>query len=249
MLYSPSYRMAATKGFPGFPPEGLKFLRDLKKHNDRDWFTPRKDIFDRTLRLPMLELVSQVHRKMLDFAPQYVGEPAKCLYRIYRDTRFAKDKTPYKDHVGALLWRNGIPKNAGAAYYFGISGECVEIAGGLYSPEPDTLLAVRQLIAAAPDEFRATYDKPKIRRLLGDLKGEVLSRVPKGFDAESDAADLVKHKRFILYIELDAALATTPKLLPEIVTRLEAMVPFVEYLNRPLARKTARIKVEERFLR
>ncbi len=105
------------------------------------------------------------------------------------------------------------------------------------------------MIAAAPDEFRATYDKPKIRRLLGELKGEVLSRVPKGFDPESDAAELVKHKRFILYIELDAALATTPKLLPEIVTRLEAMAPFVEYLNRPLARKTARIKVEERFLR
>lgn len=241
--------MAATKGFPGFPPEGIRFLRDLKKHNDRDWFTPRKEIFDRTVRAPLLDLVSEVHRRMIAFAPQYVGEPAKCLYRIYRDTRFAKDKTPYKDHLGALLWRNGLSKNSGSAFYFGVSGKSVEIAGGLYSPEPDTLLAVRQMIAADPDEFRATYDKPKIRRLLGELKGEALTRVPKGFDAAGDAADLVKHKRFILYIELDAAVATTPKLLPEIVTRLEAVTPFVEYLNRPLVKKTARVNVDERFFK
>ncbi len=241
--------MAASKGFPGFSPEALGFLRDLKKNNSRDWFQPRKEIFERTLRLPMLELISQVHRKMMAFAPQYVGEPSKCLYRIYRDTRFSNDKTPYKDHIGALLWRNGLPKNAGSAFYFGISGTSVEIAGGLYSPEPDTLLAVRTMIAAAPGEFRATYDKPKIRRLLGELKGEALTRIPKGFDAGGNAADLVKHKRFILYTELDAAVAATPGLLPEIVTRLEAMTPFVEYLNRPRVKKTARVKVDERFLR
>lgn len=241
--------MAVRNAFPGFSPEGLRFLRELKKNNNRDWFHPRKEIFERTLRLPMLELVGQIHRKMTAFAPHYVGEPSKCLYRIYRDTRFANDKTPYKDHIGALLWRNGLQKSSGAAFYFGISGACVEIAGGLYSPEPDTLLAVRQRIATAPAEFRATYDKPKVRRLLGELKGETLTRVPRGFDAEGEAADLVKHKRFVLYTELDVSLATTPKLLPEIVTRFEAMTPFVEYLNRTLVKKTASIKVDERFLR
>ena len=241
--------MASAKGFPGFPPEALTFFRDLRKNNNRDWFAPRKDLFDTAVRAPLLELVSQVHQRMVAFAPQYVGEPAKTLYRIYRDTRFSGDKTPYKDHLGALLWRNGLSKNSGSAFYFGISDKCVEIAGGLYSPEPDTLLAVRRMIADAPDEFRALYEKPKIRRLMGELKGEKLTRVPKGFDAASDAAELVKHKRWILYVELDAALATSPKLLPEIVSRLQVMTPFVEYLNGPLIRKTSRLKVDERYFR
>ena len=165
----------------------------------------------------MLELVEAVHGEMHSFAPDYVGEPARCLYRIYRDTRFAKDKTPYKTHVGALLWRNGAEKNEGAAYYFGISPECVEIAGGLCSPDPGQLLAVRTRIAEDPAGFRATYENRKVKKLMGDLQGEALSRVPKGFDPSHPAADLIKHKRWILYVELDPALASTPKLVKEIV--------------------------------
>jgi uncharacterized protein (TIGR02453 family) len=235
--------------FSGFSPKALTFLADLKENNDREWFTPRKEEFAALLQLPMLELVGAVHREMLRFAPEYVGEPAKCLYRIYRDTRFAKDKTPYKTHVGALLWRTGLDKNSGSAYYFGVSAEAVEIAGGLYSPDPDMLLAVRQQIAQDPDAFRATFQTRKVGKLLGELKGEKLSRVPKGFDPEHPAAELLKHKRWVLYTELDPALATGPKLLGEIVTRIEAMAPFVEYLNRPLLERKTKRSRDEKFRR
>src|SRR5438874_4351629 len=77
--------------FQGFSREGMAFLRDLKKNNDRQWFAPRKSVYEEQLRLPMIELVRAVHGDMLRFAPEYVGEPAKCVFRIYRDTRFAKD--------------------------------------------------------------------------------------------------------------------------------------------------------------
>jgi uncharacterized protein (TIGR02453 family) len=234
--------------FAGFPLAGLKFLRDLKKNNDREWFAPRKAIFEEKVRLPMLELVEAVHREMLAFAPDYVGEPAKCLYRIYRDTRFAKDKTPYKTHIGALLWRNGTEKNEGAAWFFAISPESVEVAGGLYSPEPGALLAVRNQIAADPAAFRATFESRKVKKLMGELKGETLSRVPKGFDAAHPAADLLKHKRWVLYVELDPAIATTPKLTKEIVSRIQATSPFVEYLNRPLAARAAQQRRDGKFL-
>ena len=99
--------------FPGFPPEGIAFLRNLKKHNDREWFTPRKAVFEETVKKPMIELVGAIHREMLRFAPDYVGEPAKCVYRIYRDTRFSKDKTPYKTYASALFLRNGFDKYSG----------------------------------------------------------------------------------------------------------------------------------------
>ena len=235
--------------FPGFSREGIKFLRDLKKHNDREWFTPRKAIFDEHLKLPMLQLIAAVHQEMARFAPQFVGDPAKSLYRIYRDTRFAKDKTPYKTHVGALLWRNGTEKNDAASYYFAVSPDAVEIAGGLYVAEPDALRAVRQHIADDTKAFRATFESRKVKNLLGELQGETMTRVPKGFDPAHPAAELLKHKRYILYTELDPALAFSPKLAKEIATRFEAMVPFLDFLNRPLLAQKAKKKRDEEFFR
>src|ERR1700691_1111690 len=240
--------MKAT--FPGFPKAGMAFLRSLKKHNDREWFTPRKATFEATVRQPMIELVSAIHREMLRFAPQYVGEPAKCVYRIYRDTRFSKDKTPYKTYASALFLRNGFTKYAGcAAYYFAVSPEDIEVAGGVYTPDRDVLLAVRRHIADNHKQFRATFNGAKVRKLLGELQGESVSRVPKGFDPEHPAADLIKRKHYLLDTELDPKIATTPKLLKELVIRIEAMTPFVEFLNRPLVARQSKLKRDEMFLR
>jgi uncharacterized protein (TIGR02453 family) len=236
--------------FPGFPKEGMAFLRALKKHNDREWFTPRKSTFEATVRQPMIELVSAIHREMLRFAPEYVGEPAKCVYRIYRDTRFSKDKTPYKTYASALFLRNGFDKYAGcAAYYFAVSPENIEVAGGVYTPDRDVLLAVRQYIADHHKQFRATFSGAKVKKLLGELQGDSLSRVPKGFDPDHPAADLVRRKQYLLDTQLDPKLATTPKLLGELAARIEAMSPFIEFLNRPLVARQSKLKRDEAFLR
>ena len=184
--------------FPGFPAEGIAFLRDLKKHNDREWFQPRKAIFEENVRQPMLALVAAIHREMMRFAPAYVGEPSKCVYRIYRDTRFSKNKTPYKTYTAALFWSNGMVKDEGAAFYFGVSAEGIDAGGGLYAAEPDKLLAVRNRIAADAKTFRATFESRRVKKLFGEMHGERLSRVPKGFDPEHPAIDLLKHKQFLL---------------------------------------------------
>lgn len=240
----------AQTRFPGFPAEGMAFLRDLKKNNDREWFQPRKPIFEEKVRAPMIELVSAVHREMLRFAPDYVGDPAKCVYRIYRDTRFSKDKTPYKTFVSALLLRNGFDKNeGGASYYFAVSPENVEVAGGIYTPDRDVLLAVRQHIADHHKRFRGTFETAKVRRLFGELWGESVTRVPRGFDASHPAADLIRRKQYLLDANLDAKLATTPKLFAEIVARIEAMTPFIEFLNEPLLKRKKARKRDEDFLR
>ena len=235
--------------FPLFSREGLKFLKDLKKNNDREWFTPRKATFEEHLRQPMLRLIEAVHGEMTRFAPHYIGEPAKCIYRIYRDTRFSKDKTPYKTHVGALLWRNGTEKNDAASFYVAVSPEAVEVAGGLYFAEPDALLAVRSHIRDSHEEFGKLLNSRKLRTLMGALQGETLTRVPKGFDCEHPAADLLKRKQFYLFSKLDPALAHSPKVLNEIVTRFEALTPFVEFLNRPLIAQKNKKKRDDAFLR
>ena len=226
--------------FQGFPREGIAFLRDLKENNDRDWFTPRLDEYKDSVRAPMLELVQAVHLAMLKFAPAYVGEPAKCLYRIYRDTRFSKDKTPYKTHAAAAFWRSNMEKNEGAGYYFAISPEEVAIGGGMYMPLPPVLLTTRQRIAADAEGFRETFDTKTVRRLLGELQGEQTKRVPKGFSAEHPAADLLRFKQYVLYTTLKPDVATSSKLVREIATKFEAMTPFVEFLDRPFAGKARR---------
>jgi uncharacterized protein (TIGR02453 family) len=236
--------------FPGFPKEGMAFLRGLKKNNDREWFTPRKATFDASVKQPMIELVAAIHREMLRFAPQYVGEPAKCVYRIYRDTRFSKDKTPYKTYASALLLRNGFDKYTGsAAIYFAVSPENIEVAGGIYTPDRDVLLTVRQHIAENHRKFRTTFETAKVRKLLGELQGESMSRMPKGFDPEHPAAELIRRKHYLLDTQLDPKVATTPELFTEIVKRIEAMMPFVEFLNLPLIGRQKRQDREEKFLR
>jgi uncharacterized protein (TIGR02453 family) len=225
---------AALSTFKGFPSEGMAFLRELKNNNNREWFAPRLESYKELVRAPMLDLVQALHAAMLRFAPAYVGEPAKCLYRVYRDTRFSKDKTPYKTRADALFWRNNLDKNSGGGFYVAISPEEVGVGGGLYMASPASLLAVRQHIAANATLFRATFESKTVRGLMGELKGERTTRVPKGFAADDPAAELLKRKNYLLYAALAPDIVTTPRLFREIVTRLEAMTPFVDFLDKPL---------------
>jgi len=235
-----------SSGFPGFPREGIEFFRGLSRHNNRDWFQPRKRIFEEVVKRPMCQLVEALNRAMLDFAPDYITDPAKAIYRIYRDTRFSQDKTPYKDHIAAnFRWRRG-GRHEGAGYYFAISHKEVAIGGGLYMPEPEVLLAVRNHIAHHHQRLLDAVNCRMVRRLLGEMQGEQLTRIPKGFPADHAAADLLRYKRFILYIVLAPEIATTSALLPAIVTRFRAMRPFLEFLNAPLT--PARAKVDAREL-
>lgn len=226
--------MATKSAFPGFSKAGIGFLRDLKENNDREWFTPRKTTFEAEVKLPMIELVRAVHGEMMRFAPQYVGDAAKCIFRIYRDTRFSKDKTPYKTHIAAWMKHASSGKESGAGFYFSVSPETIEVAAGVHSPDPATLLTLRQKISDDYEAFEETISSAKFKKLTDGLMTESLSRAPKGFDPEHPAIDRIKLKHFVAFAQLDPALATTPKLLPEIVKRLEVMAPFVEYLNAAL---------------
>jgi uncharacterized protein (TIGR02453 family) len=229
-------------GFPGFPAEAMTFYRGLAGHNTREWFQPRKHIYDEKVKAPMVQLVTALNSAMMDFAPGYVTDAGKAIYRIYRDTRFSPDKTPYKTQIAASFARRGMEKHGAAGYYFAISHKGVDVGGGIYLPPPETLLAVRTHIAERHAEFRQLVSSRAIKRLFGAMQGEQLSRVPKGFCAEHPAADLLRFKQFLLFTTLDAAIVTTPRLFTELEKRFRAMTPFLDFLNAPLA---ARRRVRE----
>jgi uncharacterized protein (TIGR02453 family) len=223
-------------GFAGFPPEGMTFLRGLKKHNTREWFQPRKETYEEKVKGPMLELVTALMQRLADFAPDYVADPNKAIYRIYRDTRFSKDKTPYKTHIAAIFKHRDLEKHSGAGFYFSVAPEEIEVGGGVYMPMPEHLLAIRNYLAENHEEFRRIAAARDVRRLFGEVTGDSLSRVPKGFAADHPAADLLQMKQFLLFRTLEGSLATTPKLFREMLSRFQVMSPFLEFLNRPLSR-------------
>jgi len=233
-------------GFNGFPPEGIDFFRKLARNNRREWFQPRKAIFEQQVKEPMRRLVEEVNRSLSRFAPDYVTEPDKAIYRIYRDTRFSNDKTPYKDHIAASFHRQTGVAHGNGGYYFQVSHKSVGLGGGIYMPEPATLLAIRNHIAARHQDMRKILAGRAVKSLFGKLEGQQLSRVPKGFCAEHPAADLLRYKYFILWAELPADLATTPGIYSEIVRHFKVMVPFLNFLTEPLGR--ARRKIDARDL-
>lgn len=235
------------RAFPGFPADGLAFLRRLKRNNRREWFQPRKHIYDEKVREPMVALVSALTAAMTKFAPDYVREPEAAVYRVYRDTRFSPDKTPYKTHVAAIFPRRGLDKHACAGLYFSVSPEAVEIAGGVYMPTADELRAIRLYMVDHHEEFRRIVRGRTLRALMGELAGAELTRVPKGFDSEHPSADLVRCKQWLLDIELDPGLAATPKLYQKLVKRFRAMTPFVEFLNAPLVAARRPVRAERFF--
>jgi uncharacterized protein (TIGR02453 family) len=226
----------------------VQFLRALKRNNRREWFQPRKHLYEQQVKEPMLELVTALNGDFMKFAPDFVTEPKKAVFRIYRDTRFSADKTPYKTHVAASFWRRGSDYTGAGGFYFSVSHDQIEVAGGIWHPSPETMLLVRTHIAASYPEMRRILANKKSRKLVGDLQGDELTRAPKGFNPEHPALDLIKKKDWILDTALDSTLATTPKLYREIVERFRAIAPLIEYLNRPLiGRKPPRESMEAHF--
>ena len=234
----------AKSPFPGFPKEALQFFRGLDRNNDREWFQPRKPVFDEQVRKPMLQLCEALNVAMKRFAPDYVTDPAKAVYRIYRDTRFSNNKTPYKTHIAASFRHKFlIGEGGGAGFYFQVSHKDVSVGGGMYMPSPETLLAVRTHFAEYHREFETLLKARSVKRLLGDIQGDQLTRAPKGFPPDHPAADLLRRKQIYFFTELDPAIATTPELYDAIVKRFEAMTPFLEFLNAPLAAKGRKPKL------
>lgn len=217
------------------PAEALTFLRGLARNNDRDWFQARKETYETKVKAPMLALIEQVNADMMDFAPEYITDPKKSLYRIYRDTRFSPDKTPYKTHVAAIFTHKNLGKHQGAGFYFHVSPKQIAIGAGMYRPEPEDLAAVRKMLADRHEEFVAACKAPT--KLMGEIQGDAVKRMPKGFDAESPAADLIRMKQWLFWTELEADLATSPKLRSEVVKRFRASAPVVALLNADVKRK------------
>lgn len=223
-----------AKPAPKFGPEAVKFLRALKRNNRREWFQPRKEQYERDVRAPMQAIVEQLAIDMRSFAPEVVVDPKKAIFRIYRDTRFSHDKTPYKTNIAASFRWRGLPRWEGAGLYFQLSHEDVWIGGGLYDPPTPLLQKVREHIVGNHRRMRSIVESAAFKRIIGQLDGQKLQRVPRGFDPDHPAAEYLRHRQFLAGRELPPAIASTPKFYPTLIESFKVIVPIVRFLNEPL---------------
>jgi uncharacterized protein (TIGR02453 family) len=226
-------RMLVTNG-THFTAKTLSFLRSLKRNNDRDWFRERRDDYERHVRAPMVAVIEKLGHDLKDFAPELETAPKKCLYRVYRDTRFSEDKSPLKTHVAASFRRRGLPSGAGAGLYFEVAPGWVWIGGGFYAPETSHLVRIRERIAATHPELHRLAHAAAFRRAVGALDGERLTRVPRGFPRDHPAAEYLKYRSFLAGREFPAGLATSPAFYPTLVRTFRAIMPVVRFLNESL---------------
>lgn len=208
----------------------LNFLSTLKDNNNREWFAENKTWYERS-RLDVEETVGQLIRRFTEFdlGMKYL-DPKKCIFRIYRDTRFSPDKTPYKTHFGVVFNPNGI-KNSG--YYLHIDPEGSFLCCGLFMLQPDQLKAVRQGIYLNFDAFSAIINNKKFKKEFGDLvhDEEDLKRVPNGFDKDHPAAEYMKLKHFYIMHNVAEKELLSEKFISHAAEIYELMQPLNDFLQ------------------
>jgi uncharacterized protein (TIGR02453 family) len=213
----------------------MTFLRNLARHNDREWFTPRKAEFESELKEPMLAIIRKITEAMVSFAPNHIRPAEKSLFRIYRDTRFSSDKRPYKTHVAAWWSHQGLDKTSGAGYYFHISAKEVIVAAGAYMPEKDQLAAIRHWLLENHAQFRKVLQAAAIRKTFTEFEGNALTRPPKGFPTDHPALDLIQCRQWGLSVTLPANTALEPDFAATIIRHFKLAAPVVDALNTPIA--------------
>ncbi|MBT9331890.1 DUF2461 domain-containing protein [Acidipila sp. 4G-K13] len=219
---------------PWFREDALKFLRGLKRNNNREWFEARRAVYERELKLPMLALIERIMQGMEEYAPEHIRPAAKCMLRIYRDTRFSADKSPYKHHVAAWWTRSGLEKTSGGGYYLHIGHDELVIAAGVYMPQKEQLLAIRRHLLENHLEWKRLIEDKKLRRFMDLHDPMALTRPPKGFPADHPAISWICWRQWGVIAHLPAAEALKPALAANVTKYLRLTAPIVNFLNEPL---------------
>ena len=213
----------------------LRFLKGLAKNNNREWFQSNKKSFI-AANDNVTALTGYLIGEIGKFDPAVSAlEPKGCVFRIYRDIRFSKDKSPYKTNLGAYIAPGG-RKSMQPGYYIHVQpGQCF-IAAGKYNPDAGELLKIRNSISGNSKEFLGIVEKRSFWEKFGVLHGDRLSRPPKGFSQDSPAIEYLKLRSFTVFCEYNKDTLITSKEFPKTIVRdLYAMFPLVDYLRRVLS--------------
>jgi uncharacterized protein (TIGR02453 family) len=226
-------------GFRGFSGEALRFLRRLRRNNRRDWFERNRPVYEMEVRQPMRALVEEMDVRLARIAPEITGDPRRSIFRIHRDVRFSRDKSPYKTNAACQFYHIDAGRGAGrdadgaaAGLYFQLAdGECF-VAGGLWMPARSSLDRVREAIDADPEALDRLVRAPAFRRRFRELTPEaVLTRMPRGYADSHPAAGWLRYQSFTASRDLTEREVLSPRL-PDLLARdFAVLAPLVRWLN------------------
>jgi len=215
-------------------PATIKFLKDLKKNNTKEWFDANRKVYE-AAKNDFTEMIQKVidgfGKKDATISPLKAKD---CMFRINRDIRFSKDKSPYKTNMGASINKAGRKAWNTAGYYFHLEPGNSFVGGGLYMPEPEILKKVRQEVDYNFNDFKKLISNKKFAGTYKDLdqSSEMkLSRPPKGYEADNPAIEYIKLKSFIAMTQIIDAELTDKNLVKKITDAFEALQPVINFIN------------------
>lgn len=214
---------------PGFTPRTLDFLTELAQNNNREWFNQHKGDYELHVLEPALQFIAAMQKPLANISAHFVASPKRVggsLMRVYRDTRFARNKTPYKTNIG-IQFRHELARDVHApGFYVHVEPERAFLGVGLWRPDARALKSIRDFICAYPAEWGRLTTDPVFRNVF-ELRGDSLSRPPRGFSADSDYIEDIKRKDFIALHELDRLAPVEDDFSELVAERFQLALPYM----------------------
>ena len=230
--------------FRGYRPESLAYLRALKKNNRREWFEAHRDAFVRDVSDPTKALIEELDVRFAELAPEFVGDPKRSMFRIYRDVRFSKDKSPYKSHAALWIYHRapgrGVGKeiDGGAGFYVHLEPNASLVAAGLWMPPRPSLAKVREHFSEDLAGWRRAVTAPAVLKRFGGLTddepGVLLKRLPRGFEEGHPAEQWLRFNSFTMSTGYSDNEMLSPRLVDKVMKDFALLVPMARWLNRAL---------------
>ena len=222
--------MAST--FAGFPPETLQFLKTLKRNNDREWFQKNKARYESAFLAPSLAFIEAMQKPLEKISPCFTAIAKKqggSLMRIYKDTRFAKDKTPYKTNIGIQFRQEAGSSVHAPGFYLHVEPGNMFLGAGIWRPDRQPLLQIRRAVSESPSDWKRARDAKSFRSTF-ELSGDSLKRPPAGFEKEDSMIEDLKRKDFIGVCNFEDDEISDPKFLQEVARKFRGASPFMRFL-------------------
>lgn len=207
--------------------ELFKFLKDLEKNNNREWFNEHKPVYQK-----QHTLIKEFFQEVQDKLSENDKIEGHKIYRIYRDVRFSKDKSPYKKHFSGYFAREKPLLRGG--YYLHIEPGNTIVGGGFYGPNSDDLKRIREEFSYDASEFRAIINAPKFKETFGQLHGDELKSAPRGFDKNDPAIDLIRKKQFVVFKKFTDKEVKSVNFLNDVISVYQDIRPFFDYMSNVL---------------
>lgn len=215
-----------------FYPSTLRFLEELAANNNRDWFAENKVRYEEEVLDVALRFIQSMQEPLAEIAPHFVAMPTRVggsLMRVYRDTRFSKNKTPYKTNIGIQFRHEQAKDVHSPGYYLHIESQQVFIGAGMWRPDAEPLRAIRERIAARPAEWQRALRDPQFHRNFA-LGGDSLSRPPRGFSKGQEFIEDIKRKSFIAVRDMEPAACLKPQFQRTVESTFRMAEPFMRFL-------------------